>query len=1658
MTDMELFKNAPLGVWCDQRVYSDAEMFLMNFAGACRSETICQAQLNMGPEPRLLMSFNATEVNALMTLNTKKDLAAESQQFRELVATLFAKPSAAPKVKRTVAPTQAAAPQAKKAAAPAPAPTAATTPPTFGYTAFKNLYNTGYKYQKYFKATNKNAYTDDTGYVDQATYLELAQSMKARRSRARKGGDAKKAPKGIDPNLPRPKVNQDFLQRMGSHRWGPKSQISPDRAFTWNVPYKTWGLVTTLINKKPYCLARDARDFGVGVRLPEAYSILVRQPMAADDDRAQCGIFSAEPVQGVAGKDWCLSINAFNQVSWLRGDALDCTTMAWAPVPDDIFDSLAPAPTVKDPRADLGNTWSEIEAQLKRLQAVEGRLQLRDGVTDSYSNLCLAFGPTEQNKDAHLYRARCALNRHQVFYKSGPNMYVALRSNVSPPRFKLTRIELQVGDGSAQRFNVLGVEENLAQPIEQPRCSFQASDTFAPFSVKCVGDEFAQFTIKNQKALCDMKIDTDGLLMCGDQPTKPSLPHLFLIRGSSTCEGRAMCRATVSHAVDASDNRVWFDLQSGEFDLARWPDLVPLWNVSLSNFAPLIAEDKLGNQVCLGFVNNTVQPLLLKVGKANPAAHVMIKMRRSYGTVRRNIVKLPLSRRSQCALVRARVVSEVPQDLPGMGFCVKTLLDDAFFVRDTNVQNCDAVQFTSLNDDNVIGTIVSHPSSLCLTFNATSLTQDADTSALYLDKCDPARAQYQTFMYGTMSGRLRALQATTSTFQNNLLAAARKQALASGNGKAKLADLSNEDVKRVLADPGLNPILFFWWRGIIRPYVTLPLTAQSSDYYSWDIDTRNIAPIIARDVRGYSGACLMFGREISKSPVLGNQKCSLFRFNTLNPNTQTPATPGSVRLRVDSQCVTQTILTSRLDRLQPGDRVLTLQPCQSADQADAAASQRFVMSTQSNTPCSGAACNNLLVRLAGGISPDVSLIWTVPRTTNAVSNVTGRVLPGYSLLQMGSWSAVDRPLWKVSLNTPATITPVSQDQALLETNAQGLDSPDQVAAPQDDVAQPITGGCWQVVDQVLYYSKVASARCLAVVVEPIRALDTSVPSSVLPVSVFRSSAGQTVLGTFFHADLGFSGTQQYTFQGSSFTRNTDGSIDINFTRERTAFLLPAKFARDTTGSAPRLPWATPNLAQAPQFSLVKFTWAWKRTLAPLRGQSYLLMSSMRHSGCHLYVTSDSNLGLTCYKNQNPIAKCATQGIWIGTNQSTPFNFFSHNPNTVAVLISTSANTPSSVYLNGQQVLSCAMSADWSPPHLNYIQLFDDESQWQFRTTSATLFEAAYYESSSQTGLQDLATANPSSVLNAQTRGVVRTRWELCTPKIVNNRTESVRCVVRFVDANGQLTNTTLPASSLSLACSRPGCDLQVVATSPLSVMYQPKYPKMFTSEDQGASVWLVDEARLTDGFSMQAFSTNMNFFTVSTQKDDSMRITTKPQSNHKWTTQWDIAEVRIPDDYTSTRNFSFVITATKPFSMYGLLSIKAYFFDTESADGAVPLTMVQGGSVIYSGGPFSLRLNGTQPSFVAGRKYLVRLEWYSPGAKLDNVRFNMNLEYVKTEVPVFLQVDLKQRVETVALFTAQAHLEAESSTEVGLRDSFRYMSLDSSPRVWRVDSGNEDVF
>eukprot|EP00455_Lapot_gusevi_P011611 TRINITY_DN1537_c0_g1_i1.p1 TRINITY_DN1537_c0_g1~~TRINITY_DN1537_c0_g1_i1.p1 ORF type:complete len:297 (-),score=91.42 TRINITY_DN1537_c0_g1_i1:81-971(-) len=246
------------------------------------------------------------------------------------------------------------------------------------------------------------------------------------------------------------------------------------------------------------------------------------------------------------------------------------------------------------------------------------------------------------------------------------------------------------------------------------------------------------------------------------------------------------------------------------------------------------------------------------------------------------------------------------------------------------------------------------------------------------------------------------------------------------------------------------------------------------------------------------------------------------------------------------------------------------------------------------------------------------------------------------------------------------------------------------------------------------------------------------------------------------------------------------------------------------------------------------------------------MSNLRYSGCTVYVTSGSRIGLQCFNKGKKIASCQSKAIFSGGSPFNMFNPSAADATVVALLYSTTKTTDNIVFLAGHPILRCPNSEDWSATS-EFIYMFDDASQWQHRAWGAVVRSAAFMVSDNATALISVAqrARQTAPVVTTSPMGVGSTTWGSCVSVSRPSYVDAVRCSVTLSGG--------VDVGALSLGCSRPGCSLQAISTSPVVVEYRPNYPDWFNSEPVGASVGVNDDALLTDGFSTLQFNADMTF-------------------------------------------------------------------------------------------------------------------------------------------------------------------------------------------------------
>eukprot|EP00455_Lapot_gusevi_P040692 TRINITY_DN4629_c0_g1_i2.p1 TRINITY_DN4629_c0_g1~~TRINITY_DN4629_c0_g1_i2.p1 ORF type:complete len:1495 (-),score=424.64 TRINITY_DN4629_c0_g1_i2:100-4065(-) len=1197
--------------------------------------------------------------------------------------------------------------------------------------------------------------------------------------------------------MPIPQVDHSMKVSEYGHivngRYHASMYVRPGPTPFWSIPLYKNGLMTAYDNTgQIWCLGRDKANNNsvVPLKLPHNLKKLVTDtiPSGRAPEAPDCEVFNMHFYDGSIGQDKCWVLDDNGQASWVvDADGSGCDQFILEPF-TGTMDSLVPGEVR---RQVVGAPFDTLVQLVKSWGAFETRLQLEA----NEQVFCLAFGPNEQSAAPVFYRARCALTRQQIFYRTANALFVIIPVQ-GTDRFELIKLRNEVTPDDDTNSKVYVVPETI-KPDQKPtedRCVWNVNDKFGSMSVLCNPMFVKLFRPESgNNGRCSVSIDNERLAC---NPKAQGLDDVFHVEHIHSCDKKGNCEVTLSQAK--LQRRVIFDggvaADNGHFLVPQNTFARSRWTlpINAAQAGTVTRSDKIGNQFCwkLNMWNfYSIYPTRVAT-KKNFAQQTL-------GATTRKTISV-----SECDKfeVLKATAENTNSTLPKLGLCVQTEGNDAFLVRNShNSKDCESVRFVPLADENMVGSIVAYPSGLCLSYQASDTPA---RSSLQLATCDPDQAASQTFMYGRFSGRLRAVTTAIDT-----------EAFANST-----EDRRNE-INAVLDDPTSNPVLFFWWRSSIRAYPTLPAEfATSSQHYAWDLNADgDVSPILARDIRGYSGACLAYASDAEGSQVFGSQQCSLFRFQPLNPPPKQPLS-GSIRIKIqigaEISCMTQDLGFAACNNVE-FPTVLTF-----------ASVQQIVMISSSSEPCDGAACDSLKVKLAAGVGPQDAIMWaSPPNVPNANRD-----------LELGAWKDVAEPYWTVSFKKFGPIR-----------------------------AADGSGGCWVWRGRLVVST---TEPCASFLVEPFYE-SVNLPRSVIPISGFHERFMARYKGRSRLLNYGYAPLATWEFRGSSFFVNADGSMMLNSQgNARTALLLPMTVPRQTVDDSVdtdtlvppltgiQLPWKeTAEFTQPPKFGLITVRFA-SYILDPPKAASYLIMSNLKHSGCLVYITSGSRFGVECYNNGQKISSCISNVIEYrykpGAFRPTT-TWGRYADLSVSLLYSTQAGVNSTLFLGGHEILSCPTPESWTRPAAEFIQFFDDPSQWRYQTLPAYVKHASFFESPTRDGLVTTVRnmVDPFQDWRSQAAPIQPSQWTNCTDVSVGDRLVSLRCQVAVP--------APLDINCLSLACSRPNCTVRIVSEAPLIVEYRPNYPDQFNSESVGTSIDLPDVAYLTDGFSLHKFQADMKF-------------------------------------------------------------------------------------------------------------------------------------------------------------------------------------------------------
>eukprot|EP00455_Lapot_gusevi_P039168 TRINITY_DN4388_c0_g2_i1.p1 TRINITY_DN4388_c0_g2~~TRINITY_DN4388_c0_g2_i1.p1 ORF type:complete len:339 (+),score=62.13 TRINITY_DN4388_c0_g2_i1:124-1140(+) len=268
----------------------------------------------------------------------------------------------------------------------------------------------------------------------------------------------------------------------------------------------------------------------------------------------------------------------------------------------------------------------------------------------------------------------------------------------------------------------------------------------------------------------------------------------------------------------------------------------------------------------------------------------------------------------------------------------------------------------------------------------------------------------------------------------------------------------------------------------------------------------------------------------------------------------------------------------------------------------------------------------------------------------------------------------------------------------------------------------------------------------------------------------------------------------------------------------------------------------------------------------LAGNSYMLMSFARSSGCVVYVTSRGSPGLKCYY--------ASQVVLSAQLSKWPGNLLDGRFHKVSLVFTTTTSSPVQLFIDGVSVISLTNPVTWWFGNTaSAFRLFYDPFHWEYLPFPASLLRSSLQATNDITLLVQAAAKinvpgwiKPMAPLLASQLALVssqiQTEWRNC---VVRNGTgplyQGLECTL--VTKIG-VTKTNVSIDTFSLACSRPFCRISFLPNQPLignsfRFLYQPNYPTQFVSENVGRPALFQDPAFVTDGFKTRIISFGVQY-------------------------------------------------------------------------------------------------------------------------------------------------------------------------------------------------------
>eukprot|EP00455_Lapot_gusevi_P050243 TRINITY_DN7247_c0_g2_i2.p1 TRINITY_DN7247_c0_g2~~TRINITY_DN7247_c0_g2_i2.p1 ORF type:complete len:289 (-),score=76.45 TRINITY_DN7247_c0_g2_i2:47-913(-) len=216
---------------------------------------------------------------------------------------------------------------------------------------------------------------------------------------------------------------------------------------------------------------------------------------------------------------------------------------------------------------------------------------------------------------------------------------------------------------------------------------------------------------------------------------------------------------------------------------------------------------------------------------------------------------------------------------------------------------------------------------------------------------------------------------------------------------------------------------------------------------------------------------------------------------------------------------------------------------------------------------------------------------------------------------------------------------------------------------------------------------------------------------------------------------------------------------------------------------------------------------------------------------------------------------------------------------VTLLFSTNPTQPVRLYVDGMCVLTI-INPNYADKTFTWdltqaspsLRLFGDQFFWEYYGMWGIMKRFSLQVSDSFKALQDLAeTLHLDEVvpLDKEERKYLsrtyrlETSWENCQT-VVNETTHFVDAIICDIIPKKKSERIKIDPRILHLACSRPKCEISFTdedysEADSFSVIYRPHYPLDFASENVGSPPPFPDPSFVTDGWSRQVVTFQLNF-------------------------------------------------------------------------------------------------------------------------------------------------------------------------------------------------------